>query len=210
MSSKRLRRRIDAPPPLVDQHFGRQRTAVVVRAHHRSVGAGVENRERARRPRAAAAARSRTKTSLLSQTGPTMSHGRPAPSRGVDRIDAVERRRRAPAASARSCRHRARRTARASHGRSRGFMSTTRASSAPALPTSQRPGSTTSGRPVASTAAEHRFGVVRGVGHGAARRSEMPRPPPRSTCSRGMPSTSAARRRAGPRASAARAAARAW
>ena len=57
MSSIVCRRRIDAPARRpVDHDFGGQRPAVVVRRHHRAVGAGVEDREQVADLRRAAAA----------------------------------------------------------------------------------------------------------------------------------------------------------
>ena len=156
-SSSVWRRRITRHCVAVDQHFGRQRPAQVGGAHRRRRRRRRRGPPAGRRPRPAAAARSRAKASVLSQIGPTMSTAigvagaaaRPARCGGT--------RRRAPAASARSCRRRARRTACAPGNC---LTSTTRVSSTPAGPTSTRPGSIATFRPLPRGRGDERAHVV--------------------------------------------------
>ena len=98
------RRRITARLPAFDQHFGRQRTAIVVRRHRRAVGAGVADGDEIAdlRPRQHAVAAERV--AALADRADDLADG--SARRRGDRLDAVkgvvERR----AASARSCRRR--------------------------------------------------------------------------------------------------------
>ena len=73
----------------VHQHFRRQRPAVVVRGHRRAVRAGVAHGERSPTS-SGGSSRSRPKTSLLSQTGPTISYGRGSPGARRHGLDAVK------------------------------------------------------------------------------------------------------------------------
>ena len=58
-----------------DQHLGHQQPAVIGRTHHRTVGAGIGQRDAGRLRRAAADRARSAKVSPVSQTGPTTSAG---------------------------------------------------------------------------------------------------------------------------------------
>ena len=160
-----------------------------------------------RRPRPAAARGRARRCRVLSQTGPTMSAvigcagARPAPAR------CGGTRRTAPAASARSCRRRARRTGGAP---SNCLMSTTRATSVPAGPTIARPGSTTTGQAGRPHQADERARRTPSR-RSPARRRRRCRARRRSRRARsGTPSARSARRRGRPPRRPRAAAARAW
>ena len=161
MSSIVWRRRMTDQCAVLDQHFGRQRPAVVVRRHHRAVGAGVEDRHQVPDlgPRQAAVLAERV-AALAERTDDVAGDldrggsNRPARSGGT--------RRTASAASTRSCRRRGSRTR--SRPR-RSLTSTTRDRSAPAGATMLRPGSRTMARPESLHDRQQRRSVVLALRH---------------------------------------------
>ena len=90
MSSTVWRRRMTRHSPVIDHHFGGQRTAIVIRRHRRAVGAGVANRhevaDRQRRQHAVAA----DDVAALADR-PTISYWRGRARPRLDRLDPVKR-----------------------------------------------------------------------------------------------------------------------
>ena len=123
------RRRITGHRAVLDQHFGRHRPAVVVRRHDGAVGAGVEHGHAGRRPPAAAGADPCRACRCSRRAVRRCRRGSPGAPVAAAPARCDGRRRRASAASARSCRRRGSRT-RLPPGRS--LTSTTRDSSTPA------------------------------------------------------------------------------
>jgi len=167
----------DAPRPIVDDDFRRQRPPIVGRRHDRSVRPGVHDGQEITTS-SGGISRPAPSVSLVSQSGPTMSHATVGPSRRTTaRWRGRRRRARAQEFGHAGIEHREMAI------RPAGLEVDTVATSAPAGPTIARPGSmSTSGR--SHRAAADGRGVLLRC-RAAVPSYEIPMPPPRSTCSSG-------------------------